>query len=86
MERRRRAVSRTEGLKRGPLRLGYPHLEEQERRDRVPAGTYGKLYDMGQLEVAEGLRVQPPVVDVGLDNGATWGKPLSRRTRPLPAG
>ena len=38
---------------------GVPDLEEQERRDRVPAGTYGRLYDSGQLEVAEGLRVQP---------------------------
>ena len=28
---------------------GIPDLEEQERRDRVPAGTYGKLYDLGQL-------------------------------------
>ena len=26
----------------------------------MPAGTYRKLYDMGQLEIAEGLRVQPP--------------------------
>ena len=39
---------------------GIPNLEEQERRDRQPAGTYGKLYDLGQLDVAEGLRVQPP--------------------------
>ena len=53
---------------------GIPDLEEQERRDRVPARTYGKLYDMGQLEVAEGLRVQPPVAMWDLIR-ATWGKP-----------
>ena len=27
---------------------GIPDLEEQERRDRVPAGTYSKLYDRGR--------------------------------------
>ena len=41
---------------------GLPDLDEQERRDRVPPGTYAKLYDMGQLEIAEGLKVQPPAV------------------------
>ena len=53
---------------------GIPDLEEQERRDRVPAGTYSKLYDMGQLEVAEGLRVQPPAAmwDLILES---WGRP-----------
>ena len=53
---------------------GIPDLAEQERRDRVPAGTYEKLYDLGQLDVAEGLRVQPPVAlwDTIRD---TWGKP-----------
>ena len=48
---------RTEALAVAP---GIPSLSEQERRDRVPAGTYVRLYDMGQLEIAEGLRVQPP--------------------------
>ena len=54
---RRRYVGRTEGLKRGPLRLGYPDsLDEQERRDRVPSWyLFRKLFDMGQLEIAEGL-------------------------------
>ena len=54
---------------------GIPDLEEQERRDRVPAGTYSKLYDLGQLEVAEGLRVQPPAALWDLIVSA-WGKPL----------
>ena len=39
---------------------GIPTLEEQERRDTVPRGTYQKLYDQGLLNVAEGLRVPPP--------------------------
>ena len=53
---------------------GIPSLEEQEQRDRVPAGTYRKLYDMGQLEIAEGLRVQPPAALWDLIR-STWGKP-----------
>ena len=53
---------------------GIPDLSEQEKRDRVPAGTYSKLYDMGQLEIAEGLRVQPPGALWDLIR-ATWGKP-----------
>ena len=53
---------------------GIPDLDEQERRDRVPAGTYSKLYDMGQLEVAEGLRVQPPAALWDIIRDA-WGKP-----------
>ena len=54
---------------------GIPDLEEQERRDRVPAGTYSKLYDRGSLEVAEGLRVQPPAALWDLIR-STWGRPL----------
>ena len=53
---------------------GLPDLEEQERRDRVPAGTYSKLYDMGQLEVCEGLRVQPVAAMWDLIR-ETWGRP-----------
>ena len=53
---------------------GIPDLEEQEKRDRVPAGTYSKLYDMGQLEVADGLRVQPPAALWDMIR-TTWGKP-----------
>ena len=54
---------------------GIPDLSEQERRDRVPAGTYSKLYNMGQLEIAEGLRVQPPAALWEMIR-TTWGKPL----------
>ena len=39
---------------------GVPGLDEQERRDRVPGGTYRALVDRGLLQVADGLRVQPP--------------------------
>ena len=54
---------------------GLPDLDEQERRDRVPPGTYSKLYNMGQLEIAEGLKVQPPAVLWEMIKEA-WGKPL----------
>ena len=53
---------------------GIPSLEDQELRDRVPAGTYRTLAETGALRVAEGLRVQPPselwraIID-------TWGAP-----------
>ena len=53
---------------------GLPDLDEQERRDRVPAGTYSKLY-VGQLEIAEGLRVQPPAALWDMIRTA-WGRPL----------
>ena len=53
---------------------GIPNLEEQERRDRQPAGTYSKLYDLGQLDIAEGLRVQKPEQLWDIIR-TTWGKP-----------
>ena len=39
---------------------GIPGIDEQERRDRVPRGTYRRLVDAGLLVVAHGLRVPPP--------------------------
>ena len=62
---------RTEAIAVTP---GIPSLAEQERRDRVPRGTYASLYDDGQLEVAEGLRVQPPRMlwDFIMER---WGRP-----------
>ena len=62
---------RTEALAVAP---GIPSLEEQEKRDRVPRGTYGKLYDLGMLDVAEGLRVQPPAL-VWESIREKWGTP-----------
>ena len=53
---------------------GIPDLEAQEKRDRVPAGTYRRLFDLGQLGVAEGLRVQPPG-QLWASIRARWGKP-----------
>ena len=38
---------------------GVPDLVSQEKRDRVPAGTYRKLVDAGLLRLADGLRVPP---------------------------
>ena len=48
---------RTEAIAVAP---GIPDLAAQEKRDRVPAGTYAKLAAGGALRVADGLRVQPP--------------------------
>ena len=55
---------------------GVPDLEAQEKRDRVPAGTYRRLHETGSLRVAEGLRVQPPASLHGaaLDQ---WGPPVT---------
>jgi len=39
---------------------GIPSIADQERRDRVPRGTYERLVASGSLQIAEGLRVQPP--------------------------
>ena len=39
---------------------GIPSIDDQEKRDRVPAGTYQKLVDAGLLRTAEGLRVPQP--------------------------
>ena len=55
---------------------GIPDLEAQEKRDRVPGGTYRALADRGLLDIAEGLRVQP----VGALWAAIrdrWGIPVS---------
>ena len=62
---------RTEALAVAP---GLPSLAEQEKRDRVPAGSYQRLLDMGQLDIADGLRVQPPR-QVWERIRDTWGKP-----------
>ena len=54
---------------------GIPDLPAQERRDRVPGGTYQALHDMGQLRVCDGKRVQPPAELVEAITDA-WGQPL----------
>ena len=62
---------RTEALAVAP---GLPDLEAQEKRDRVPAQTYQRLYNKGQLDISEGLRV-PPVLQVWQAIRERWGKP-----------
>ena len=53
---------------------GIPSIESQEKRDRVPKGTYRRLVQAGVLKVAEGLRV-PPVGMVIDWARAKWGFP-----------
>ena len=53
---------------------GIPSLADQERRDRVPSGTYQRLRDSGALYVADGLRVPKPAQLVSLIT-SKWGKP-----------
>ena len=53
---------------------GIPSLEDQEKRDRVPRGTYRALAQSGALHVAEGLRVQPPA-QLHDAVRASWGAP-----------
>ena len=53
---------------------GIPSIEDQERRDRVPRGTYQRLVDEGTLRVAEGKRVPPVKAFVGMVKDR-WGRP-----------
>ena len=53
---------------------GIPDLEAQEKRDRVPWGTYRKLALSGALRVAEGLRVQP-AAELWRAVREAWGAP-----------
>ena len=53
---------------------GIPTLEDQERRDRVPAGLYRKLAEVGSLHVADRLRVQPPS-ELNTAAVIRWGVP-----------
>ena len=53
---------------------GIPDIGAQERRDRVPRGTYQSLVDVGSLRVSEGLRVQPPA-ELWKAVVSAWGAP-----------
>ena len=53
---------------------GIPSIEEQEKRDRVPRGTYQGLIESGRLTVSEGLRV-PPAEMLVKRIGTEWGTP-----------
>ena len=50
---------------------GLPDLQAQERRDRVPSGTYQRLVDDGVLTVAAGRRIPP--AGLVADLLAEWG-------------
>ena len=68
------ALWRTGRVEAVAIAPGVPDLETQEKRDRVPAGTYRRLAASGSLRVAEGLRVQPPG-ELWRAVVATWGRP-----------
>ena len=68
------AVWRSGRVEALALAPGIPSLEDQEKRDRVPWGTYRKLAMSGALRVADGLRVQPPAALVDAIR-AQWGAP-----------
>ena len=53
---------------------GIPSIDAQEKRDRVPPGTYRRLLEGGALTVADGLRVQPPAALYRAVTAA-WGRP-----------
>ena len=58
------------------LAPGIPDLATQEKRDRVPAGTYQTLTDGGLLATATGLRNQPPSQLWAMVK-ERWGQPAS---------
>ena len=53
---------------------GIPDIAAQEKRDRVPSGTYQQLVEGGALSIADGLRVQP-VARLWQSVVDTWGRP-----------
>ena len=60
---------------------GIPSIDEQEKRDRVPPGTYQRLVDAGLLRTADGLRVPPPAPAMGGDRGSNGdGQTISSLT------
>ena len=68
------AVWQTGRIESLALAPGVPDLAAQEKRDRIPAGLYGKLYDRGLLHVDEGRRVQSVELLWRLIV-AEWGEP-----------
>lgn len=56
------------------LAPGIPSIEEQEKRDRVPHGTYRKLVENGTLRLSDGRRVQPVSDLIGFVRDQ-WGNP-----------
>lgn len=62
---------RTEALAVAP---GVPSIDAQERRDRVPRGTYARLVEAGVLHLAHNREVQTPGQLVSAVVSA-WGRP-----------
>lgn len=54
---------------------GIPEVFEQEKRDRVPRGTYARLVESGELLLCTGKRV-PPVEDLWRAIVEAWGVPV----------
>ena len=54
------ALYRTGRLESVAICPGIPDIQAQEKRDRVPGGTYARLLESGSLMLSEGLRVPPP--------------------------
>ena len=55
---------------------GIPDISAQEKRDKVPNGTYQKLVDQGTLKVCKGLRVPLPktLIEAIIER---WGRPMA---------
>lgn len=68
------ALWRTGRIEALAVAPGIPDLAAQEKRDRVPSGTYQRLAESGSLRIADGLRVQPPGQLVAMIR-ERWGKP-----------
>ena len=58
------------------LAPGVPDLAAQEKRDRVPTGTYARLAQTGRLRVSPGKRVPKPSDLVDAVTGL-WGPPAA---------
>ena len=69
------AVWRNGRLEARAVAPGIPSIQDQERRDRVPSGTYQRLVAAGLLDVADGLHVQQPAHLHELAFAA-WGWPV----------
>ena len=68
------AVWKTGRVEALALAPGLPPVRAQEKRDRVPRGTYSRLVDAGVLVASEGRRV-PPVSDLWSAIRFRFGRP-----------
>lgn len=68
------AVWRSGRVEAVAIAPGIPDLAAQEKRDRMPSGTYRKVAAQGNLMLADGLRVPPPAQLIGAVRDR-WGTP-----------